>query len=367
MTDKIKLYTSLPPKVTRSIAGTEVGTSYVAECVKSWVRANFEVISLNSIEEIRELVPMGYDVEYQEVAAERPRINDFLNAIRTSGRPIAGIINADIFLSHDPELLDAIAHHSAGGMVIVERINIDPVSLRPTGRSCYGFDALFFSTELLSRIDLDCEFLFGQPWWDYWFPLAYAFAGGRLMTVDLALLFHLDHPQKWNQAQWIANAEKTVNYFLRSTGRLPDDFSEQIQKLSQSTISESQLGSFAQWCFGKLRRMCKLIVLSPRGDGADLLWAFLGILQNPEARALVGILNEAQASIRALKDEVRLRENEISQILLRPYIAKEVKEELRILTSRKATLFHFFMLNVAWIRRRCTALAKSLSVRPKSS
>jgi hypothetical protein len=110
-----------------------VGALYVAECVKSWVRANFDVISLNSAEEIRELVPAGYDVEYQEVAAERPRIKDFVNAIRSSGRPVAGIINSDIFLSHDPELLDAIAHRSAGGMTIFERVNIDPVSLRPTG------------------------------------------------------------------------------------------------------------------------------------------------------------------------------------------------------------------------------------------
>jgi hypothetical protein len=276
------------------------------------------------------------------------------------------------------------------------------------GRSCNGFDAFFFCTEPLSRIDLDCEFLFGQPWWDYWFPLAYASAGGRLMTVDAALLFHLDHPQKWNQPQWVANAEKTIGYFKRSTGQLPDDFVAQIQQFPRSTdLSEFQLGPFAYWCFGKLRSMSELIVLPPHTDGGDLLGALLAVLDHRGARALVGTLNVAQASIGALKEEARskeieaaqvlgklneaqasigglkeearskeieaaqvlarLREVEAPRVLISPSIEKEnmneeVKQKLRILTSRKATLVHFIRLNVAWARRVFPGFVRFLSL-----
>jgi hypothetical protein len=186
------------------------------------------------------------------------------------------------------------------------------------------------------------------------------------MTVDAALIFHLDHPQKWNQPQWLANAEKTVGYFKRSTGQLPDDFVAQIQQFPRSTeLSEFQLGPFAHWCFGKLRSMSELIVLPPRTDGADLLGALLAGLDHRGTRALVATLNEAQALIGALKEEARSKEIETSQVLAR---LREVEATLnepqasRILTSRKATLFHFIRLNVAWARRVFPGFAKFLSL-----
>src|ERR1700674_754177 len=192
MPDRITLYTSLPPLLTRRIGDAEAGFAYLAACVNSWKRAGFELISLNSAEEIRHLEKLGYDVECRPVLGNRPKISDFLAAILASRARVAGIVNADIVLADDPASLDALARHATGAMVVVERVNIDPRSLRPTGHSCYGFDAMIFGTEPLARIDEKCGLLFGEPWWDYWFPLAYAAAGGRLMSVAPPLVFHLD-------------------------------------------------------------------------------------------------------------------------------------------------------------------------------
>ena len=62
MTERIKLYTSLPPEVTRIIAGTEVGAAYLAECVRSWRRAGFDVVSVNGAREIdHDPIDMRYD------------------------------------------------------------------------------------------------------------------------------------------------------------------------------------------------------------------------------------------------------------------------------------------------------------------
>src|SRR6202023_67699 len=107
MTAKVKLYTSLPPEITRSIAGTEVGAAYLAECVRSWRRAGFDVISLNSAREIEALAGQGYAAEYLQVSRDRPAIDDFLTAIRGSQAALAGIINADVLLFAEPGLLAA--------------------------------------------------------------------------------------------------------------------------------------------------------------------------------------------------------------------------------------------------------------------
>ncbi len=165
MTEKVTLYTSLPPKIFRSIAGTEVGAAYLAECVRSWRRAGFDVVSLNSAQEIERLVGQGYEVEYLQVSRDRPAIDDFLTAIRASRAAVAGILNADVLVMAEPGAL-AGAPDCADGMTLLERINIDSDSLRPTGRSCFGFDAFIFATAPLLRIDRQEEFLFGQPWWD---------------------------------------------------------------------------------------------------------------------------------------------------------------------------------------------------------
>src|SRR5262245_59352317 len=161
------LYTSLPRHPTRRIGEEEVGRSYVAECIRSWKRANFRVVSLNTAHDIRSLSELADDVEFRAVDGDRPLIGDFLEAIRDSGDPIAGMINADIFISHSPDLIASVVAHAADSLVIAERVNVDPDSLRPTGRGCKGFDGFVFSTAPLSRIGMDFDLRFGEPWWDY--------------------------------------------------------------------------------------------------------------------------------------------------------------------------------------------------------
>lgn len=302
MADRVKLYTSFSPRPKRLLGKSEAGPSYIAECIASWRRAGFDVVSLNNAREINELSGFKYDVDYQQVAVDRPRIADFLRAIRASGKPVAGIINSDVFLAPHPEWPGFIASLGANGMMMVERINIDPASLLPTGRSCYGFDAFVFSTDLLSQIDVSWEFLFGEPWWDYWFPLAYVAAGGKLMTINAPVLFHLDHTQNWNQAQWIANARKTIGYFQRFSGQLPEDIVARVRRLSKlADISESELGPFAHWCFARLRRMAEAVRIPEPSDDVSLLPSLVGYFNDAGTRNLIADLNEVHSQIAVLK------------------------------------------------------------------
>jgi hypothetical protein len=357
MTERVKLYTSLPPTVTRTIAGVEVGSAYLAECVRSWRRAGFDVVSLNGMHEFDEVVGRGYEVDCRKVSRDRPAIDDFLTAIRASQAPFAGIINADVLLVADPRLLTR-AVDAADSMTLIERINVDSDDLRPTGQSCFGFDAFIFATAPLARIDPEVEFLFGHPWWDYWFPFAYVAAGGRLRIIHAPVLFHLQHPLKWKQEHFNANGRKVISCLRRTMGGLPDDIRTEIGKFSNpDEVSEAELGGFGSRCFAKLRAMAEPIEI--RGQAGELspLGAFVALLQEPQNRAFLGELDKAEARLLAVSELGRLI-GQMSHVAGEEHIgsiedARRVAERAaQILASRKASLSHFWALNVRSFRKR---------------
>jgi hypothetical protein len=395
MTARATLFTSLPPRLARQIAGAEVGPAYLAECVKSWRRAGFDVVSLNCAQEIDELAPCRYDVYYREVTADRPTLGDFLHAVLASARPVAGIINADIFLANQPILLDAVIDRAAGGMVVAERMNIDPVSQRLTWQTCHGFDAFIFATEPLSRIGQACELSFGEPWWDYWFPLAYLSTGARLMTTSAPLIFHLDHAQKWRRPQWIASGNKVVRYFLKCARHLPGDVVAQFRRYADSTaVSESELRALSYWCFDWLRNMAEVTRISPPSDATASLSTLLALIDNPDVCHLIGELNKAQAAvinskefgakalIENLADQIGGSTTNVERSRLLVVMYEEIQnmsavvrgrkvrsgeDALRVvtegthtLTSRKANLLHLLALNAAWLKNEYRSLRRAL-------
>jgi hypothetical protein len=350
MTGRVKLYTSLPPEVSRTIAGAEVGAAYLAQCVRSWRRAGFDVVTLNGACEIDSVVRQGYEVECQRVSHDRPTIDDFLAAVRRSRALVAGIINADVLLIADPELLRIAV--AGDGMTLLERINIDPGSMRPTGRSCAGFDAFVFATAPLSQIDQGKKFLFGHPWWDYWFPLSYVAAGGRLTTVKAPVLFHLQHQQKWKHEHYIANGRETLRCLLRSKGDLPDDILTEIRKFGRpDEMSEAELGRFGSWCFAKLRAMAEPIEAGQRTGGSSPLMELVTLLDDQRNRNLIGELDDAEARVLAAVEMSRaiyqLPDLIGGQQIESDEDARRMADRAaQILASRKAALSHFWTLNV---------------------
>jgi hypothetical protein len=357
----------LPPRVSRTIAGAEVGMAYLAECVGSWRRAGFEVVSLNGASEI-DAVRQGHQIECLRVAGERPSIQDFISVVRASQARIAGIINADVLLFADPGLLKVVVAKE-DGMTLIERINVDAASLRPTGQSCSGFDVFIFATAPLSRMDPSEEFLFGHPWWDYWFPLAYVAAGGALRKIDAPALFHLQHEQKWRPEHFIANGRKIIRCLLRSQGSLPDDVFAEIRKFSGiGDIGEAELERFGTWCFAKLRAIAEPIELSRLANSSSLLTEFVTLLEDPEKRALMGELNGAEGRVLLAGELVGVVEQVWRWVGGRP--ARSGEEAPRLarfaasaLASRKGTLLHFWRLNIRSFQRLARRWPQSLSRR----
>jgi hypothetical protein len=213
----VTLYTSLPPRLTRHAGGREIGIAYQRECIASWRRLGFDVVSLNSRAEIEALEAHGYNVAFHETDSTPPRINDVLSVIRGSGARIGAIINADCMLFTNGAIVAAMLRAAGTGMVLGERLNLTPDQVRPTGVPFLGFDLFLFSTGPARDINLDDAIVMGSPWWDWWFPLAFQSAGGKLFSLPAPVLLHLDHPQNYSHALSAGNAERMYRYFAGST------------------------------------------------------------------------------------------------------------------------------------------------------
>ena len=200
----VTLYTSIPPLLIRQSEGEDYGDSYQAECIYSWRAAGFRIVSVNPDCEINTLLGRGYDIEFISNGSlrDRTKIEAFLSAIRASGEAVAGIINADCFLMNPGGAIGNILKAAEGSILLLERLDIDPTTMRATGSHYLGFDAFFFDTRFVAKIDGGDDWMIGEPVWDYWFPLVMHIAGASLKAAKTPIIVHLDHERRWLDANW---------------------------------------------------------------------------------------------------------------------------------------------------------------------
>jgi hypothetical protein len=205
---QIPLFTSIPPKWSRPAHGRNFGPAWLQLCIASWRESGFRPISLNSVPDIEvfRMVP----IEFQPVARTQPLIIDLLGAAKKTGSRIAGIVNADCMTIPLLKPGEALENLLDNGIVIVERLNLSQQDLRPTGQSCLGFDAFFFTIESLEKISWSEDWKIGSVWWDYCFPLAFLAASQKIRTLPSPGLIHLDHEQRWRRDEWRSSLPKLI-------------------------------------------------------------------------------------------------------------------------------------------------------------
>jgi hypothetical protein len=316
------IYTSLPVRLQRPVGGTEFGGTYQRACIESWCRAGFRIVSINPIEEVEALLECGYPVEFAISAAGRPTMNDFLRVIRASEAPIAAIINADCLLAYLPHALSEICHQAQAGMVILERLNISPATMRPSGQTCYGFDAFFFETRTLRNLVCSEELCIGQYWWDYWLPLAYAAQGAKLISPSMPFLLHLDHGTEVGVqfagqfGHWMENGHRMLYDLLARS--LPTELETLLGEFrGRRFFSEKELHILAGRCFTWLQSQAAPTLVQD-GEWEDLVLRFLRGLNNLPEQAvpqkiahLSTLLTESGTKIDALEMELHAAQLQI--------------------------------------------------------
>jgi hypothetical protein len=272
---KMTVYTSIPPFIRRTVQAEEIGTTYQNACINSWREAGLRVVSLNSESEIQQLKERGLPVEYVSNGSQsdRSRIAGLLSLIAESDEPVAGIINADCLLIHYRDFVGAISRAAQNSIVLFERLNINPDTMRPTGAHCDGFDAFFFDTRFIGDLKSSSPWRIGQTYWDYWFPLMLIYAGAKLKT-SVAGLVHVNHDVRWLWANWSAQATE-----LRTSLLLLPNFETAFPKEFVNAVKKKQTKSkFAYFVFSWLRSNAEHVKLSPGGTEGELFYRLFSSL-----------------------------------------------------------------------------------------
>src|SRR5882757_7572264 len=242
----VTLFTSLPPSTTRIVNGHDYGIAYQRACIASWIAAGFDVISLNPENEIAELRKYDYPINYLVSPNPRPKISEFLSEASRSPSDLTGIINADCLLLNYPPFVQGIVSGAKDGLVMVERVNIDPNNLLPTGQTCLGFDAFFFNKTHASRLMID--------------P---------------------DHEQGWSQARWLYYGRKFITRFSVVDGTRNPSFSAGLHEfLGSGSAEREDLGGFGDWCFNWLRDNAEYLKVSQDPTAAELFGRILAAITN---------------------------------------------------------------------------------------
>lgn len=134
----------------------------------------------------------------------KPRIGAILSAIRARGDCFAGIINSDCRIMGYPDLAANFRAGLEGTCVLAWRLDVGEG--RKPAAARHGFDAYFFDVSVIPEDDFG--FSIGDPWWDYWFPLACEMRGAKLETLAVPLLVHKVHPLNWRHRNWDDGAQR---------------------------------------------------------------------------------------------------------------------------------------------------------------
>ncbi len=248
--------TSIPPRLERTVQGNPAaGAAYQAHCVRSWIKAGFEVISLNAADELPALAAAYPEVSF-EVAPRTARelwgaplvpICDLVACLRRRGHAVAGIINADVFTMADRAYFDRLLALCEGGVAYGMRLDVSDLSTDAQIEFyAYGYDYFFF--DVARAEGLPADYVIGMPWWDLWFPLALSWSGVRLHRIFSPTVFHLKHPERtggqldreWRHFFDLTRAQVT-DQLARSADPLFKQFCGGVVELGRATWQEDAI------------------------------------------------------------------------------------------------------------------------------
>ena len=171
-------------------------------------------------------------------------------------------------------------------IILFERLNLNPTTLRPAGSHCYGFDGFFFDTRFIRNLASSDSWLIGEPFWDYWLPLALIYAGAKLKMPSAPGLIHVDHDGGWRWDSWDANV-KFLRTSLLSWNNLESAFPEDFVTCVKARQTKSE---FANFLFSWLKSTAEPVKLSAEGTEGDLIYRFLGGLSESKEQQLLNEL-----------------------------------------------------------------------------
>jgi hypothetical protein len=206
----VAVFTSIPPEISRfDRFGAQIGTEYLRRCIESWRAAGYRVVSLNGADEAATIAAQHPTIEVRALdrtAAEilgrpLPFLADILRECAAEPEAVVGVINADLFLHAPMALAELLGAADDRTLLYGRRFDVEDVDA-PVDEEPYefGFDWFFFAPAMVRELR-DEGFVFGECWWDYWFPLVLAARGCRLYPAHPPVVRHLRHAESFFESR----------------------------------------------------------------------------------------------------------------------------------------------------------------------
>lgn len=181
--------------------------------VKSWINAGYEVVSMNSQDEIEELKGKFENVKFVPTNRHNKKIFgkpyviasaiiDYLIEVKSK---YSLIINSDIIIKDKNRYTEKLKALSNDGIVIMNRYDYDnDIAVSKIYED--GFDGFFINEKYLGVFPQTLLCL-GQCHWDYWLPYTASINGAKIIKSKEPYIYHKKHPVQYSVENWIRTAE----------------------------------------------------------------------------------------------------------------------------------------------------------------
>ncbi len=192
-----------------------------AKAIESWVNAGYEVVSMNSEEEI-ELLKDFKNVKFVSTLRHNKHmfgkpyvivsaIIDYLKEVKSEH---SLIINSDIIINDTNNITESLKARSEEGIIVMNRGDFqeDMSQFKAYDK---GFDGFFINGKDLYVFPQTILCL-GQCHWDFWLPYIASMGGIKLIKLKEPYIFHAVHSIQYSVEDWKITAEifRTSEKFL---------------------------------------------------------------------------------------------------------------------------------------------------------
>jgi tetratricopeptide (TPR) repeat protein len=176
------------------------------QAVASWRRLGFNVVSVNSPDEIAVVKEHFPDVEFvvatrdarQEFGKPYVYFDDLLERLGEHGAAVCGIINSDIHLRANPSFRDFLLDQALDSFVFGCRMDVPSLESAEGKPFTYGYDFFFFDRKFTAIYPREI-FCMGLPWVDYWAVLIPALRNLPVKKLMTPVGYHIMHTLNWNE------------------------------------------------------------------------------------------------------------------------------------------------------------------------
>ena len=199
--------TEEPPLIATSLAPRCLDDQVAA--INTWLELGFEVVSLNTRQEIDTLADHFPQIRFHTVKRSsetqfgKPYVyfDDFLQYFRDTPRSVYGIVNSDIHLKAIPQVRDFLQRETRDAFLFGHRLDVASIESGSGDFYRNGFDFFFFNNAVL-RLYPESILSLGVTWWDYWAVLIPALKDYPVKKLVSPFAYHIRHPNRWNRKQW---------------------------------------------------------------------------------------------------------------------------------------------------------------------